>query len=120
MRFWSEGLGDRELVMSLGKAEIEHKGDVILLSGIVDSPAPWEYEVKIGRPDWETILKTAVSKDACGFIAHHATFGVLISMAWSIIKFVVLLAWFRVVRLLSPGRPAPVAGEALGGAAVKK
>jgi hypothetical protein len=120
MRFWSEGLGDRELVMSLGKAEIERKGDVMLLSGIVESPAPWEYEVKIQYEDWETILRTAVSKEACGFIARKASLGMLIGMAWSIVKFVVLLAWFRAVRLLLPVRAQSVAGEALGGAPVKK
>jgi hypothetical protein len=120
MRFWSEGLGERELVMGLGKAEIERKGDVMLLSGIVESPAPWEYEVKIQYADWETILKTAVSKDACGFIARHASFGTLVSMAWSIVKFVVLLAWFRAVRLLTSRHTQRVAGEALGGAALKR
>jgi len=120
MRFWSEGLGDRELVMGLGKAKIERKGDVMLLSGIVDSPAPWEYEVKIQYADWETILKTAVSKDACGFIARHASLGMLLAMAWSIVKFVVLLAWFRALRLLTPSRAQCVAGEALGGAGLKK
>ena len=119
MRFWSEGLGDRELVMSLGTAEIERKGDVMVLSGIVDSPAPWEYEVKIQYADWETILKTAVSKDACGFIARHATLGVLISMAWSIVKFVVFLVWFRLVRILGLSRRALPSPDAASGAASK-
>ncbi len=114
MRFWSEGLGDRQLVMGLGKARIEQQGEVMLLSGVVDSPAPWEYEVKIQREDWETILKTAVSRDACGFIAGHASLGLLIGMAWSIIRFVVLLAFFRLVRMVTPaarghGRTAPEA-----------
>lgn len=100
MRFWSEGLGDRELVMSLGKSEIERKDDVMMLSGIVDSPAPWEYEVKINHADWETVLKTAVSKDACGFIGRRARFGQLAGMARSIVKFVLLLGYFRLLRLL--------------------
>ena len=119
MRFWSEGLGDRELVMSLGAAEIERKADVMLLSGIVESPAPWEYEVKIQYADWETILKTAVSQDACGFIAAHASLGVLASMAWSIFKFVGLLAWFRLVRILGGARPALAAPDAASRAASK-
>ena len=119
MRFWSEGLGDRELVMSLGTAEIERKGDVMVLSGIVDSPAPWEYEVKIQYSDWETILTTAVRNDTCDFIARHSTLAVLISMAWSIVRFVALLSWFRLARIFrrSPrGLPSP---DAAGGAASK-
>ena len=106
MRFWSEGLGDRQLVMSLGKGHIEQKDDLMLLTGIVDSPAPWEYEVKIQREDWATILKTAVSKDAVGFIARRASFGAMIAVAWPIIRFIVLLSWYRAIRVLTPRRDA--------------
>ncbi|MEQ1756186.1 MAG: hypothetical protein ABL973_18855 [Micropepsaceae bacterium] len=100
MRFWSEGLGDRQLVMNLSKAHIKRQDEVMTLSGIVESPAPWEYEVKIGRADWATILETAVSKEACGFIGKRLTFAQLLGMAWTIIVFVALLAWFRLLRLL--------------------
>jgi len=111
MRFWSEGLGDRQLVMNLGKADIKQQNDVMLLSGVVDSPAPWEYEVKIKREDWARILQTAVSKEACGFIAKRTTFTQLFGMARSIIVFVVLLAWYRTARLLGhqQGRAVPAA-----------
>lgn len=95
MHFWSEGLGDRELVMRLGRASVERKADMISLTGIVDSPAPWEYEVKIQFADWIKILQTANSKDACEFIAEHVRLGMLARMGWSIAKFVVLLALYR-------------------------
>lgn len=100
MRFWSEGHGDRQLVMNLGKARIRRKDEIMLLSGVVDSPAPWEYEVKIQRDDWAKILETASTREACEFIATHTTFMQLLHMAWSIVVFVVLLAWFRTIRLL--------------------
>jgi hypothetical protein len=100
MRFWSEGLGDRQLVMDLSKADISRRDEIMLLSGVVDSPAPWEYEVKVQREDWAAILQTAVTKEACGFIARRATLAQLFGMAWSIIVFVALLAWFRAVHLL--------------------
>ena len=99
MRFWSEGLGDRELVMCLGKAKIERKGEMMLLSGVVSSPAPWEYEVLVERADWKTILETAVSQAACGYIATHSTLGLLARMGRSIVRFAALLAWFRAIRL---------------------
>lgn len=120
MRFWSEGLGDRELVMGLGKSEIERQGDMMVLSGIVDSPAPWEYEVKIGLPDWQTILRTAVTAEACGFIARRASLSELVSMIGSIVKFVVLLAWYRLMRLVVPNRIKAEAGKTLGGASPRK
>jgi hypothetical protein len=99
MHFWSEGLGDKELVMGLGRAELDRKGDVISLTGIVDSPAPWEYEVKIKFADWITILNTATSIEACDFIAAHVRVGPLVGMARNIAKFVVLLAFYRLARL---------------------
>ncbi|MBI3678048.1 MAG: hypothetical protein HY243_15675 [Proteobacteria bacterium] len=122
MRFWSEGLGERQLVMNLGKAAIKRQGEITLLSGVVDSPAPWEYEVKIQREDWARILQTAVTKEACGFIATHTTLVQLLAMAWSIVVFVILLAWFRTARLLGfeaervavpGGSPIPTAAPAL-------
>lgn len=100
MRFWSEGLGDRQLVMNLSKASIKRQDQIMILSGVVDSPAPWEYEVKIQREDWATILETAVSKEACTFIAKRTTLAQLFGMAWSIVLFVTFLAWFRAVHLL--------------------
>lgn len=100
MRFWSEGLGDRQLVMNLSKAKVKRTDEIIMLSGVVDSPAPWEYEVKINRDDWVKILDTAVTPEACGFIAKQATLLQLVSMAWSIIVFVFLLAWYRMRNLL--------------------
>lgn len=105
MRFWSEGLGERQLVMDLGKSHIRRLDDVMLLSGVVDSPAPWEYEVKIQRADWETILETAASKEACTFIATHTTLAELFGMAASIVRFIVLLGWYRTLRALGFARP---------------
>ncbi len=100
MHFWSEGLGDSELVMGLDRAKLERDGNFVVLTGVVDSPAPWEYEVKVQFDDWVTILHTATSKEACDFIASHLGIGALAAMAWSIVKFVVLLATYRFVRLL--------------------
>lgn len=121
MRFWSEGLGERQLVMDLSKAHIKRQAEIMLLSGVVESPAPWEYEVKIQRDDWARILETAATKEACNFIATHTTFVQLLQMAWSIVAFVVLLAWFRARHLFgleraddaAPGQPAPYAATAI-------
>jgi hypothetical protein len=100
MHFWSEGLGDSELVMGLDRARLERNGDFVVLTGVVDSPAPWEYEVKVQFDDWLTILRTATSKEACNFIASHMDIGALAAMAWSIVKFIALLATYRFVRVI--------------------
>ncbi len=110
MHFWSEGLGDSELVMGLDRARLERNGDYVVLTGVVDSPAPWEYEVKVQFDDWITILRTATSKEACDFIASHMGIGAVAAMAWSIVKFVALLATYRFVRLirLAPSAISPI------------
>lgn len=119
MNFWSEGLGDRELVMGLDRAKLDRKGEHIVLTGIVDAPAPWEYEVKIQYQDWITILRTATSKEACGFIASAVGIGTIASMAVSIVKFVVLLGYFRLARLLGLSREHLAPGDAASNAASK-
>jgi hypothetical protein len=106
MHFWSEGLGDSELVMALDRAKLDRKGDFVVLTGVVDSPAPWEYEVKVQFDDWIAILHTATSKDACDFIASHMGAGALAAMAWSILKFVALLASYRFIRVIGLTSPA--------------
>ena len=100
MRFWSEGLGDRELVITLGGSSVERKDDYVALKGIVVSPAPWEYEVKIKFADWLAILNTATTRDACGFIARRVTLRAIASMGVSIAKFLVLLGYYRLARLM--------------------
>ncbi len=110
MHFWSEGLGDSELVIGLDRAKLDRKADIIALTGVVDSPAPWEYEVKIQFEDWIKILRTATSKEACDFIAGHAGIASLGHMGWSIVRFVVLLAYYRLWHILAPasGKKAPL------------
>jgi hypothetical protein len=107
MRFWSEGLGDKELVMGLDRAKLDRKGDRMSLTGIVDSPAPWEYEVQMQFEDWSAILRTATSKGACDFLATHVGLRDLVGIVVSIVKFTVLLAWFRAARRMGlAGAPA--------------
>jgi len=110
MHFWSEGLGDSELVMGLDRAKLDRKGDFVVLTGIVDSPAPWEYEVKVEFEDWVTILHTAASKEACDFIASHMGIGALAAMAWSLVKDSALSATYRFMRVigLAPAGLSPI------------
>ncbi len=105
MRFWSEGLGKQLLVLGLDRSTVVRKGDKVQLTGIVDEPAPWEYEVTMTVEDWNTILRMAFSPDACNFIAKKVSIAVLIGMAWSIAKFVTGMAIYRTMRILRLRRP---------------
>lgn len=100
MNFWSEGLGDRELVMGLDRSELDRNEKGILLTGIVDAPAPWEYEVTVHLDDWLAILNTATSRDAGDFIARSVGMGGTLKMGWYILKFIVLLGLRRFPRML--------------------
>ena len=106
MRFWSEGLVDRELLISLWGSAVERKDDYVALKGIVVSPAPWEYEVKIQFADWVAILNTATTPDACGFIARRVPLRSIASMGVFIVKFIVMLGYCRLIRLMkqTPGQ----------------
>jgi len=115
MRFWSEGLGDSELVIGLERASVESRMDCIVLTGIVDSPAPWEYEVKIQFADWEKILSTATSRETSDFVAQHMRLAELAGMGWSIGKFIVLLAWYRLAQLFRHAQMVPATEKALEG-----
>jgi hypothetical protein len=107
MHFWSEGLGDGELVIGLDQAKVDAKGDSVVLSGVVTAPAPWEYEVRIQYPDWSKILSTATSREAGDFIALHAPLTGLAGMAYSVLKFIVLLAFYRLSRVFGFGLAQP-------------
>ena len=112
MRFWSEGMGDMELVMGLDQARLDRKGDRMSLTGVVVSPAPWEYEVTMSSDDWSAILRTAVSKGACDFISTHVSLRELGRMALSIAQFLLLLVWFRAARLTGLLRAPKTVGVA--------
>ena len=100
MRFWSEGLGDQELVMGLDRAKLERKGEFMSLTGVMDSPAPWEYEGQMRFEDWSAILRTATRKGACDFLATHVGVRDLVGIVLPIARFIILLGWFRAVRLM--------------------
>jgi len=113
MRFWSEGLGDSELVIDLERARIDQKGDCVALTGVVTSPAPWEYEVKIAFADWAKILDTATSSETINFVATHMRLAGVAAMGWWIARFVVLLALYRLRLLFGGARQLPATSKAL-------
>jgi hypothetical protein len=111
MRFWSEGLGDRELVIDLERASLTAVEDRLELGGVVDAPAPWEYNIKMQVDDWAAILQTAARSDTGGFIASRASVTQLVQILGRLVGFVVMLAFHRLKRLIgmnSDAGPAAV------------
>lgn len=112
MNYWSEGLGDQELVMGLDRAKLSRKEDGIFLTGVVDAPAPWEYEVTVHFDDWAAVLRTATSKEASEFIVRSVPFKSVLRMGVSIARFVVLLTFYRFLRMIGLSSTPKIEKEA--------
>jgi len=47
MRFWSKGLGERELVIDLSKGNLTNEEGKVFMRGIITEPVHWHYEVTL-------------------------------------------------------------------------
>jgi len=98
MEFWSAGMGKKHLVLGLDKTKYEVDGEEMILTGVVDAPADWNYEVKMTREDWVNVLKIATSSEAGQFLENSVGMRRLMQMASSILKFTILLATFKMAK----------------------
>ncbi|GEM_PF-1517871 len=64
MRFWSKGLGERELVIDLSRGNLTKEGDNVFMRGIIVEPVNWHYEVTLSPEDVRGILRVMVSAQA--------------------------------------------------------
>lgn len=103
MHYWSEGLGRRQLIINLEKSRLDNKGEFLELSGVVDAPAPWEYEIEVEFDDWKAILETAVKRDTGTFLVQRASGGQLLAIIGGLLRFMLMLALYRGLHLLGPG-----------------
>jgi len=100
MEFWSAGMGKKHLVLGLNKAKYEVEGEEMVLTGIVDAPANWNYRVTMTREDWVNVLGIATSSEAARFAINSVARGSLLRMALSILKFSALLTIFKAMRMV--------------------
>ncbi len=105
MEFWSAGMGKKHLVLGLDRTKYDVEGEEMILTGIVDAPADWNYKVRMTRKDWTNVLSIATSSQAGQFLANSVGVVGLVRMALLILKFVMLLAVFNMAKVLgiSPG-----------------
>ena len=64
MRFWSKGLGERELVIDLSKGNLTNEEGKVFMRGIIAEPVHWHYEVTLFPDDVRGILRILVSVQA--------------------------------------------------------
>jgi hypothetical protein len=61
MRFWSKGLGERELDIELDKSNITKEEGKVVLRGILKAPVSWNYEVTLFNEDVGGIFRVMLS-----------------------------------------------------------
>ena len=61
MRFWSKGLGERELVIDLSKGKLTMEEGKVLMRGTIKEPVAWNYEITLFKEDVRGILRIAIS-----------------------------------------------------------
>lgn len=61
MRFWSKGLGERELDIELDKSTITKEEGKVVLRGVLRAPVTWNYEVTLFNEDVGGIFRVMLS-----------------------------------------------------------
>jgi hypothetical protein len=64
MRFWSKGLGERELVIDLSRGNLTREEGKIFMRGVITEPVAWNYEVTLFDEDIRGILRVMLSPQA--------------------------------------------------------
>ena len=100
MKFWSEGLGKKDLVMELADADLERDGDAIILTGTIHQPAEWAYKVTMELSDWTVVLTTATSAEACAYLSRSVSVARILGMGVWVVKFIVLMGLYRLGSVL--------------------
>ena len=72
MRFWSKGLGERQLVIDLSRGNLSNEPDnQVMMRGIISEPVKWNYEVTLYDVDVRGILRVALTWQALVFFAKN-------------------------------------------------
>ena len=71
MRFWSKGLGERELVIDLSKGNLTLEEGKVFMRGNVVEPVNWNYEITLFPEDVRGILRVALSIQGMGYFLKN-------------------------------------------------
>lgn len=73
MRFWSKGLGERELVIDLSKGKLTMEEGKVLMRGTITEPVSWNYEITLFKEDVRGILRIALSIQGIVYFMKNIT-----------------------------------------------
>jgi len=73
MRFWSKGLGERELVIDLSKGNLTMEEGKVLMRGTITEPVAWNYEITLFKEDVRGILRVALSIQGIVYFLRSVT-----------------------------------------------
>lgn len=73
MRFWSKGLGERELVIDLSKGKLTMEEGKVLMRGTIKEPVSWNYEITLFKEDVRGILRVALSIQGIVYFMKNIT-----------------------------------------------
>lgn len=73
MRFWSKGLGERELVIDLSKGNLTTEEGKVLMRGTITEPVAWNYEITLFKEDVSGILRVALSIQGIAYFMKNIT-----------------------------------------------
>jgi hypothetical protein len=72
MRFWSRGLGERELVIDMSRGNLENEKDnTVVMRGVITEPVKWNYEITLFDIDVRGILRIIFTPQALMFFAKN-------------------------------------------------
>lgn len=72
MRFWSKGLGDKQLVIDLSRGNLSNEpNNEVVMRGIIVEPVKWNYEVTLFDTDVRGILRVALTPQALIYFAKN-------------------------------------------------
>jgi hypothetical protein len=72
MRFWSKGLGERELVIDLSRGNLTNEpNNEVIMRGIISEPVKWNYEVTLYDVDVRGILRVALTWQALVYFSKN-------------------------------------------------
>lgn len=73
MRFWSKGLGERELVIELDKGNLSREEGKVIMRGVITEPVAWNYEVTLFGEDIRGILRVMMTPQAIIYFLKNIT-----------------------------------------------
>lgn len=71
MRFWSKGLGERELIIDLSKGNLTWEEGNVFMRGVIVEPVAWKYEVVLFNYDVRGILRIAISLQGIAYFLRN-------------------------------------------------